>query len=288
MKRNRAAVVVCIAAFICMVFFAVRYVDLRGRYKMDKAYAFVCVEQDGYHDLQKEEHVKGTYLAEGNLMVEADSIHKKAETTLLTVNFSPEDIFGAGTGFIQQDTEGCMLSSVLADRLFGNRNIIGLLVAVNGKKYPVRTVFDSEDAIMIIQCEHTDDVNWGLMKSRSISGVVLDVSDEMYRGQYAEEVGVRHNIGVDSYYYVSDYLDIFPKLGLPTKLSDFDIWSKWSNELHIISDRRTYHNKDIIETFYYRIYNKLQGYRMDILIACILFAIAFIKCISDQRRSAEK
>ncbi|MGN0154142.1 MAG: ABC transporter permease [Lachnospiraceae bacterium] len=284
MKKSRAAIAVCMASFTCMLVFAVYYVDLHGRYKTDRDYAFVCVEKDGYHDLKKEDYVKGTYLTEENQTAEAGSIHKKVDTTLVTVDFSPEDIFGAGAGFTQQDTEGCMLSSTLADRLFGDRNITGLLVTVKGKNYPVRTVFESEEVMMIVQRGHTGGGDWALMESRSISGVVLDVSEEMYRGQYAEEFSIRHNTEGSSYYYASDYLNILPGLEFPAKWSDFDIWSEWEEELHAISERRVYHNKDVVETFYYRIYNKLQGYRMLIAITAILFAVSVIKCISIYRK----
>lgn len=283
MNKNRAAIVVCIASFLCMFVFVVRYANLRDSYRRDRDYAFVCEEQEEYHNLEQEDHVTGTYLVEENLTAEARSIHKKAKVALVTMDFSPEDIFKTEAGFTRQDTDGCMLSSTLADKLFGDRNITGLSVAVKEKTYLVRAVFELEEPVMIVQCGSTGGKNEALMENRSISGAVLDVSDEMYRGQYAEEFGIRHNTGSDSYYYASDYLNILPRLELPAKWSDFDIWSKWAGEVRAISDRRTYHNKDVVETFYYRIYNKLRGHRMVITISAVLFAVFAIWCISRRK-----
>lgn len=283
MKKNRVTIAVCITSFLCMFVFVVRYANLRDSYRRDRDYAFVCEEQEEYHNLEQEDHVTGTYLVEENLTAEARSIHKKAEVALVTMDFSPEDIFKTEAGFTRQDTDGCMLSSTLADKLFGDRNITGLSVAVKEKTYLVRAVFELEEPVMIVQCGSTGGKNEALMENRSISGAVLDVSDEMYRGQYAEEFGIRHNTGFDSYYYASDYLNILPRLELPAKWSDFDIWSKWAGEVRAISDRRTYHNKDVVETFYYRIYNKLRGYRMVITISAVLFAVFVIWCISRRK-----
>lgn len=68
---------------------------------------------------------------------------------------------------------------------------------------------------MIVQAEQGHGGDWEFADSKIIDGMVLDISDENYRGEYAEEAAVHHGYG-SSFYYASDYLDILPDINLPS------------------------------------------------------------------------
>lgn len=287
MKKLIAAIVVSVLSFICILVSMFYYLDLCNQYMSDKNYAFVCVEQSEYYDLSNEEYVRGTYYVEENQIAEENNIHKKVNTSLIIVDFSLNDMFGIGTELLEFDENGCIISSVLADELFGSNDVIGLSVTVKNKNYSVRSVFFANDKMIILHCEKKVDGDWALIGSKEVSGIVLDVSDEMYRGQYVEKFCSNHGFDYN-YYYVSDYINIFPDSDLPAKLSDFEKWSTMMEEWKDISDRKNYHREDVVETFYYRIGNKLQRYRIIILISSILFITCCIKFVFIYRKQKKK
>lgn len=124
---------------------------------------------------------------------------------------------------------------------------------------------------MIVQAEQGHGGDWEFADSKIIDGMVLDISDENYRGEYAEEAAVHHGYG-SSFYYASDYLDILPDINLPSKWSDFDFWSDASDELEAIHERRLYSDKDVLEIFYHRCGQQLNMYRQRSAISALLLS----------------
>ena len=53
------------------------------------------------------------------------------------------------------------------------------------KEYVIRSVIDSEESFMIVQAEQGHGGDWEFADSKIIDGMVLDISDENYRGEYA-------------------------------------------------------------------------------------------------------
>ncbi len=117
--------------------------------------------------------------------------------------------------------------------------------------------------------------------------MVLDISDENYRGEYAEEAAVHHGYG-SSFYYASDYLDILPDINLPSKWSDFDFWSDASDELEAIHERRLYSDKDVLEIFYHRCGQQLNMYRQRSAISALLLSGWCVMVLVNIRKNSKK
>lgn len=288
MKKFIATIVVSMLLFICTLISSLYYEDLCNQYITDKNYAFVCVEQSEYYDLSNEDYVKGTYYVEDNQIAEEKNIHKKVNTSLVIVDFSLNDILGIGAELLEFDANGCVVSSAFAEELFGSNDVIGLSVLVKNKNYSIRAVFNADDKMIIVQREKKVAGDWMLIESKEISGIVIDVNEEMYRGQYVYKITSNHGFEYDNFYYASDYINLIPECNLPAKLSDFEKWSTIMEEWKDISDRQSYHRKDVIETFYYRLGNKIQRYRLIIIISSVLFIMVCIKCIFIYRNEKGK
>ena len=84
---------------------------------------------------------------------------------------------------------GCIISSGLAYHLFGSIYATGYTVTVQGVDHVVRSVTDSEDNFILIQAGQERGEDWELVEHREISGLVIDISEENYRGEYATDVG---------------------------------------------------------------------------------------------------
>jgi len=284
MKEYIATIVVAMLSFICTLISFYYYVDLSNQYVTDKKYAFVCMKRYEHQGLPSEEYFKGTYYIEDNQIAEEKSIQKKVSTSLIIIDFSLNDMFGVGVELLEYDTNGCIISSSLADELFGSQDVNGLSVFVMKKNYSIRAVFPADDKMIIVQQDNKKDGAWGSVSDAEISGVIINVSEEVYKGQNIDAICTNYGIDKGNYYYISDYLNMIPGCVLPVKLSDFEKWSTMMEEWKKIWDRQTYHREDVIETFYYRLGNKLQGYRLISLIFAVLFLISCIKCIFIYRK----
>lgn len=277
MKKRMAVGMICVLSFVCIGIVFTLYKDETDSYKQDKNYAYVCVQQSDYQDMADEDYVVGTYWMERDQMVEQNV--RKAETSVVTVDFSIQDMFGISASLPAQDKDGCVVSSTLADELFGNEDIIGSRVTLQEKEYYIRSVFASRESMLIVQRQNRANSDWALVEHKQISGVVLTVDEEAYRGQYMEQWCKRHNIGTDNGYYVTDYLNVLPHFELPAKWSQFSMWSSLIEQWKDITDRKRYQCKDELEIFYAVLGNRLQTYRRILMIAGTVFIVTFLECI---------
>lgn len=277
MKKRMAVGMICVLSFVCIGIVFTLYKDETDSYKQDKNYAYVCVQQSDYQDMADEDYVVGTYWMERDQMVEQNG--RKAETSVVTVDFSIQDMFGISASLPAQDKNGCVVSSTLADELFGNEDIIGSRVTLQEKEYYIRSVFASRESMLIVQRQNRGNSDWALVEHKQIGGVVLTVAEEAYRGQYMEQWCNRHNISTDNGYYVTDYLNVLPHFEFPAKWSQFSMWSSLIEQWKNMTDRKRYQCKDELEIFYDVLGNRLQTYRRILMIAGTVFIVTFLECI---------
>lgn len=277
MKKRMAVGMICVLSFVCIGIVFTLYKDETDSYKQDKNYAYVCVQQSDYQDMADEDYVVGTYWMERDQMVEQNG--RKAETSVVTVDFSIQDMFGISASLPAQDKNGCVVSSTLADELFGNEDIIGSRVTLQEKEYYIRSVFASRESMLIVQRQNRGNSDWALVEHKQIGGVVLTVAEEAYRGQYMEQWCNRHNISTDNGYYVTDYLNVLPHFELPAKWSQFSMWNSLIEQWKNMTDRKRYQCKDELEIFYDVLGNRLQTYRRILMIAGTVFIVTFLECI---------
>lgn len=277
MKKRMAVGMICVLSFVCIGIVFTLYKDETDSYKQDKNYAYVCVQQSDYQDMADEDYVVGTYWMERDQMVEQNG--RKAETSVVTVDFSIQDMFGISASLPAQDKNGCVVSSTLADELFGNEDIIGSRVTLQEKEYYIRSVFASRESMLIVQRQNRGNSDWALVEHKQIGGVVLTVAEEAYRGQYMEQWCNRHNISTDNGYYVTDYLNVLPHFELPAKWSQFSMWSSLIEQWKNMTDRKRYQCKDELGIFYDVLGNRLQTYRRILMIAGTVFIVTFLECI---------
>ena len=277
MKKGMAAGMICVLSFVCMGIVFPLYKDETDSYKQDKNYAYVCVQQSDYQDMADEEYVAGTYWVERNQTVENNE--REGKTSAVTVDFPVQDMLGITASLPTQDKDGCVVSSTLADELFGSEDIVGCRVMWQEKEYYIRSVFSGRESMLIVQRQSSGTGDWALVEHKQISGVVLTVTEEAYRGQYMELLSNRHNMSVGHGYYVTDYLNVLPNFELPAKWSQFSTWSSLIEQWKNMTDRKRYQCKDEIETFYDALGDRLQTYRSILMIAGIVFIVTLLRCI---------
>lgn len=287
MRRFVICIVVGIALLWLVIWNVVNEIYMSGGYDRDRNYAFVTTGQTMYTRMKDEDYVKGTYRIYPGETVAGDAVYKKVQSDIVVVDFAVEDMFG-GTGALRRnDADGCIISGELSYNLFGSSRTTGSAVTVLGKNYVVRSVIDSEESFMIVQAEQGRGGDWEFADSKIIDGMVLDISDENYRGEHAEEAAVHHGYG-SSFYYASDYLDILPDINLPSKWSDFDFWSDASDELEAIHERRLYSDKDVLEIFYHRCGQQLNMYRQRSAISALLLSGWCVMVLVNIRKNSKK
>ena len=139
MKKGMAAGMICVLSFVCMGIVFPLYKDETDSYKQDKNYAYVCVQQSDYQDMADEEYVAGTYWVERNQTVENNE--REGKTSAVTVDFPVQDMLGITASLPTQDKDGCVVSSTLADELFGSEDIVGCRVMWQEKEYYIGRYF---------------------------------------------------------------------------------------------------------------------------------------------------
>ena len=287
MRKFVIGIFVGIALLWLFIWNVVNEIYMSGGYGVDRNYAFVTTGQTMYTRMKDEEYVKGTYRIYPGETVGGDAVYKKVQSDIVVVDFAVEDMFWGAGALRRNDAAGCIISGELSYTLFGSRHTTGSVVTVFEKEYVIRSVIDSEESFMIVQAEQGHGGDWEFADSKIIDGMVLDISDENYRGEYAEEAAVHHGYG-SSFYYASDYLDILPDINLPSKWSDFDFWSDASDELEAIHERRLYSDKDVLEIFYHRCGQQLNMYRQRSAISALLLSGWCVMVLVNIRKNSKK
>ena len=256
------------------------------RYRRDRDCAIMTTGQAEYSKMKNEDYIKGTYNIEPKISVTGAGVHLEVRADIVTVDLTVEDMFDTGGRLSVDDSYGCIVSSELAYELFGSTQVTGCRISFGEQEYVVRAVIDSGDVFVIIQgkAENRHDEDMKAVDNKIIDGIIIDVSEENYRGEYALEVAGHHGYDGSGYYYVTDYLDMFPHIMLPARWSDFDFWKDVSDELGEISERRIYADKDVIERFYYRQRRKINAYRVRSMVSVVILVPCFIAVIKKLKK----
>lgn len=289
MKRFVIGLIVGILLLATVIWNIIHASCISNEYKEDRKYAFVVTGQAEYYKMKDEDYVKGTYSIGSDNVISGDDRYIKAQADIVAVDFAAFDMFSLGADLLIDDVYGCIVSSELSNELFGTDESVGTALIAGGADYIVRGVVQSADNFVIVQAEKECDGDWAYVNGKVINGIVVDVSDENYRGEYIDAICNHH--GYDNkYYYVTDYLDVFPDINLPSKWSDFDFWNDISSELKEIAERRLYADKDVLEIFYYRRRQAINTYRRRCIISALLLSgwcvIILVRIIKNSKKSA--
>lgn len=283
MKKIVINFFICILSFSCAVTMVIYCMNLSDQYMDDKKYMYICTEQSIYNKVQDEDYVIGTYIIAQNQIVKISNINKQVSAAVVTVDFTLNNMFGGTGNLLEYDLAGCIISDVLAENLFGSYDVIGSAIKVGDKEYIIRSLVDSDEMFIII--EEGKNANTNLyVGGRRISGAIIDISDEAYRGQYLQEFCAQYNVEGNDNYYVSDYLKMYPTIEFPTKWSDFTRWSNIIKQWNKIAERRLYNNKDLIEIYYYKVWIKMNKYKNCIFVVSFLCIASLIRYISLVRK----
>ena len=287
MKRFVIGLIVGILLLGTVIWNIIHAVRISNEYKEDRKYAFAVTGQAEYYKMKEEDYVKGIYSIRSDNVISGDDRYIKAQADIVTVDFAVADMLSLGADLLIDDVYGCIVSSELSNELFGTDESVGTALIAGGADYIVRDVVQSVDNFVIVQAEKERGGDWAYVNGKVINGIVVDVSDENYRGEYIEALCNHHGYD-DKYYYVTDYLDVFPDINLPSKWSDFDFWNDISSELKEIAERRLYADKDVLEIFYYRRRQTINTYRQRSAISALLLAGWCVMVLVNIRKNSKK
>lgn len=284
MKKMIWMSVICLAGFVGMIVCIALLRGLSRQYEGDREYAVVLVNQDEYQNVKDEEHVKGAYLVRDGMTIRGEATSRETTVSLVTVECDTNGMFGTFAGLADGDESGCLLSSTAANEIFGTENAAGCTIFCGGVGYTVRSVVQSDEPILLVERADVPTGDRAATYTRAVTGVILDVSDELYRGQYADVFCSAHGLDSDDSYYISDYLDLLPSPEFPAKWSDFEYWGEYADKLSARRDRRLYAEKDAVELLYVRVYEELCLYRTWTVVCAVIFAAAGVGLLMAVRR----
>lgn len=265
MKHIYIRIFIWVGIFIINIAMITQYFMLENQYASKENTEIVVTSLADYDKDNQEDYVLGTYLHENSAVTYEETSKQEKKVNIIWIDFSIENVMGSFSCLNKADKAGCIISSSLSIALFGTIEGIGQRVMLNGKNYIVRAVIDNDESILI--AIRDDEEN---KSSCAISGVIIDSSKESYRDQYASMFCIQNGTTDYRNYYIDDYMSELPKLTLPTRMSDFDSWERIYQKIEAIKDSRMYENKDVIERYYYRLYNMLHKMRMFILCEVVL------------------
>ncbi|MEE0421583.1 MAG: ABC transporter permease [Lachnospiraceae bacterium] len=83
--------------------------------------------------------------------VHTQELGRSAEADVLTAAGQIEILYGENSVLAEGDTEGCLLSSDVAQELFGNVNVLENEVFIDGEKYRIRGVLKSVEDLAVVR-----------------------------------------------------------------------------------------------------------------------------------------
>lgn len=238
-------------------------------------YQVICgMEGFVYSDLvsggESREFVKGCYFIEDDRQVEGIA-HRTAAVTVVGENIDSDIMFPSFNRLAYDDFSGCLLDAGTLYELFGTTDTLGQTVIYEDKEYGVRGVLDVNVPLMVISSKFKDD--------QRVDGLVLDTADEWYRNQYADILNSVYG-SIDRAYYLTDYVSVAKWIETPSKWSDFEFWSSYSDGLGQRLEHIFFDNKDITEQVCLRKSYQMMGLRTVLVILATVLGVGLFRMIA--------
>ena len=225
--------------------------------KMTKSVSHIAVfplEEEGMRvqDLDRnlrqntQQHILGGYVVQEAQSLAADQVKKETEVSVLSLTCASSGIVMATAELNRDDEAGCLLDPDSLYALFGTTKAQGQRLTWQGKTYQVRGVLLTEQACMVVQNQEQE---------ADLTGVILNVKKEFYRGQYSQNELASYPLKEESY-YTKDYFSFFHWLETPNQWSDLSFYADLKKECQTRLEHIRYGNKDVLETVYVRLYYK--------------------------------
>lgn len=272
MKKYLFRIIIMCIAFFLLVFFLLkiksenRTLESREDYQVITGISALAVA-DMENICDSMECVKGCYTAYESQAVEG--IMGNTETvTVVAESCSSDMLFSSSNVLSEDDFYGCLLDENTMYTLFGTARSVGQTVTYGDKEYIVRGIIYEDVPIMVIN--YPDD--------GQASGLIIDASDELYRGQYEDKLLSAYGISGASYYFY-DYKSFVRMLQMPGKWSDFSSWGDTASDISAWYSHVLFENKDVPEQLAVRMGYRYLLYYVVALILAVCLVINGVKCI---------
>lgn len=287
MKQRKAIIFKIILFILSAIVMVICLYTLHNKaklYEKTDAVGVLTLYDEKEITFDKLEQMQEEYIIGGYQIVEEQQISlagstNAVETNLIIVNFPVMRLLSSTNQLHDEDIDGCIVSSHTMYDLFGTADSIGQCLTLYGREYLVRGILDTEESMVMIQYNKEALAD----KVKSLDGIVIDTSEEMYRNQFVDKFYNSYQVGnVSDLYYTYDYMSLFGKLETPVKWSDFDFWRDYGRELVTRLNRKLYGNKDVIERYYFRIFVERLKTELLLFLMCIVNFMVIYKLTKMQ------
>lgn len=141
---------------------------------------------------------------------------RRTKTTAIHIYGSSEYLISCGRILQKDDTQGCLLGEKTAERLFGERNVRGLVVLYQGRELVIRDVLKAPADVILFQEQDRDAAFSRMTIWENDSNRKNEV--EVFCGRY----GIKMRLLADEWSLgVEELLEL-----VPGKWSDFEGWKQ--------------------------------------------------------------
>ena len=229
------------------------------------------------NSLSEQQYYEGAYCLLEDQQIYGEDVRRKISLDVVAGNVPWSGIVRINGTWIPEDSYGCLLSSESMYQLFGTDKADGQKIQVRGCDYYVRGVIQSDERFALLPYSKRNAATVG-----NVTGMILKIEDEAYRDQYADEMRNRIGVGGQSY-YVKDYTTYFGRMDSPktgTQIFDYRRWYAWIQQQWY---RKLYHNKDVLERYYYHFtWWHIRWQSMFLLCAVVHFAVVRYLIVQKQ------
>ena len=284
-KKRIPAAILWLLTWCGLVICLFHYAGMRRQEKNLEQYACYLVDAgnslllEGVEEaLDGQEAYQGAYCLLENEGVYGEDVRRKISMDVVVGNAPWGEMVQTTGTWIPEDSYGCLLSRESMYELFGTGKADGQKIQVRGCDYYVRGVILSDESFALLPYSKRNAAVLG-----NVTGVILKVEDEAYRDQYADEIRSRIGVGGQSY-YIKDYTTYFGRMDAPktgTQIFDYRRWYAWIQQQWY---RKLYHNKDVLERYYYHFtWRHIRWQSMFLL--CVVVHLAVVRYLIVQRQS---
>lgn len=262
------------------------YIGIRCQEKTMESYAcymidkkFVLTFEQVNNSLSEQQYYEGAYCLLEDQQIYGEDVRRKISLDVVAGNVPWSGIVRINGTWIPEDSYGCLLSSESMYQLFGTDKANGQRVQVCGCDYYVRGVIRSDERLALLPYSKR---NAAVMEN--VSGVILNVKEEGYRDQYADKIE-NLILAQGQAYYIEDYTTFFGRIDPPktgTQFFDYNRWYTWIQQQWY---RKLYHNKDVLERYYYHISWRHICWQSMILLCVVVQLMVVIRYVTGRRES---
>lgn len=231
------------------------------------------------NSLSEQQYYEGAYCLLEDQQIYGEDVRRKISLDVVAGNVPWSGIVRINGTWIPEDSYGCLLSSESMYQLFGTDKANGQRVQVCGCDYYVRGVIRSDERLALLPYSKR---NAAVMEN--VSGVILNVKEEGYRDQYADKIE-NLILAQGQAYYIEDYTTFFGRIDPPktgTQFFDYNRWYAWIQQQWY---RKLYHNKDVLERYYYHISWRHICWQSMILLCVVVQLMVVIRYVTGRRES---